>query len=201
MPDSFFFQAVDLQGTPIADVATILAARQAACQVSGLSCDESLMHRAHSVRFDCQGPEGLKASVSFSTDDPEWAVRVPDDDLQSSRGDPVLAAQGATVDLIQAMLVQTPPYLGTAVWPFGPAVPEIYDITAPFRIRQVGPVMYLGERYIDTQLGRSDLTDAPVWRREEVAGGILLLAYPDLLHSPDDGDLDELRRYLELAHS
>lgn len=201
MRDSFFFYAVDLQGRPIADDATIQAARRAACQVAGLSCGERLTREAHSKGFECQGPEMLEASVSFSTDDPEWAVLVPENDLQSADGHPIEVTQTATANLIRAVLTVMPPYLGTAVWPFGPADPEIYDATAPFRLRQVGPVLYLSRRYLDTQLGGADLADAPVWRREDVAGGLLLFAFPDLLHSPHDGDLDELWRYLELAHS
>jgi len=153
------------------------------------------------VGFECQGPERLEASVSFSTDDPEWSVLVPDNDLQSADGDPIEVTQAATVNLIRAVLAVMPPYLGTAVWPFGPADPEVYDATVPFRLRQVGPVLYLSKRYLDSQLRGTDLADAPVWRREEVAGGLLLLAYPDLLHSPHDGDLDDLWLYLERVHS
>lgn len=197
MRDSFFFYAVDLQGRSVADEETIVASRQDVCKVAGLFCDDKLTRQAHSVGFECQGPEGFNVSVSFSTDDAEWAVLVPDTYLRSADGHPVQRTQGATLDLIRSVLQVMPPYLGTAVWPFGPVDPEIYDTTEPFRLRQVGPVMYLSKRYIDTQLGGADLADAPVWRRENVAGGLLLLAYPDLLHSPHDGDLDELERYLE----
>jgi hypothetical protein len=198
--DSFLFDAVDLRDAPIPDEAKVSAVRDAAGRLTGWSCaDTPLTRGSHALGFDCAGPNDLGLRVSFSLEDPEWTVAVLDSQL-TLYGRPDEPAQTLTANLIRTVLQEVPPYLGTAVWPFGPLDPEIYDLDAPFRLRQVGPLLFLSKRYLDTQLGGSQLVDAPVWRREELAGGILLQAYPDLLYSPDDPPLGDLRAYLDQAH-
>src|SRR3954454_12499879 len=120
MRDSFFFYAVGLQGRAIAEEETVGATRRAVRQVKGLSCAENVTRQDHSVSFECQGPEALEVSVSFSTDDPEWAVLVPESFLVTAEREPNVKTQTATVDVIRAVLEVVPPYVGTAVWPFGP---------------------------------------------------------------------------------
>lgn len=202
MEDSYFFYAVDLLDRPITDEAT---ARRVLEAVAALGddgfCDEDLTRRDHALEFACRGPGDMEASLSFAAEEPEWGIMVPDVCLRQRDGRPDTVAQSAVVDVIRAVVEIVPPYLGTAVWPFGPADPEIYDASRPFRLRQVGSVMYLGERYLDTQLDGADLSDAPVARREEVAGGVLLVAGEDLRVAPEDGDLDDLAHYLDEQHA
>ena len=189
MADSFLFEAVRLD-----DEAPSLAA-----------FDAGLAAAAATVGWHAEGPSDavdlrhgdLLAGVHRFASPQRWTVSTPDADLRWVDGSPDAAAQTAVIDLLRALLQLAPPYVGVSCWPFGPTVPEVYDTSTPFALREVGAATYVSDRYQECHLSGIDIEAAPAARRERLADGVLLIT-DDLLRSAADGQLDDLRRFLGL---
>jgi hypothetical protein len=140
----------------------------------------------------------VSARISISVDESGWSLSLPDDLMRWADGRPNADVQESVLDLVRALLEAAPPYVGVSCWPFGPSTPEVYEESTPFALRQVGSVLYLGGRYLETHGADLELSAAPVQSQQALAGGVLLVADRDLLHSADDGDLDDLRTFFGL---
>ena len=189
MADSFLFEAVRLD-----DEAPSIAA-----------FDAGLSAVAAAAGWQAEGPPDsvdlrhgdLLAGVHRFTSPERWTVSTPDADLRWADGTPDAAGQTAVIDLLRALLELAPPYVGVSCWPFGPTVPEVYDTSTPFALREVGSVTYVSDRYRECHLSGIDIEAAPTARQERLPDGVLLIA-DDLLRSAADGQLDDLRRFLGL---
>lgn len=197
MSADFFFDAVFLDDCGWVG-ASVSEAFIAATEQAGFTLrrEPELDEDWTSLRL--RGNTGLHLVVSVGMYDPGWVVIVADAQLRWGDGTPDEEAQATLLDLLRALIATAPPYFGSVYWPFGASAPEVYDTSTPFALRQVGSMLFLGQRYLETQLAGTNLAEVPVWRREELVSGVLLIADRDLLRSAEDGDLDELRCFFGL---
>jgi hypothetical protein len=191
--DSFLFEMVGLDGGGWSGddavgrlVAAVGAAGSAPEEPSGG------WHRLGLVDGPLAG-----GSLLVSAGRPGWAFSIVDQVLGGD-DDPIEEAQAAAVDLLRRCVAAVPLYLGTAVWPFGPEVPEVYDTRRPFTCRQAGPVMYVSGTYVDAVLG-NPIEALKGWTSEPVAGGHLLVVRGNLLREAETKRMRRLLRRLQLG--
>lgn len=141
----------------------------------------------------------LSALVGVERSGAWWRADVDEGQLRWSDGRPDDETQAGFVDLLRALVAATPPYLGLAVYPFGPAGPPALPASAPYRTPDAGPILFLSERYLKDNPPSGDPRRAAGFRHDDIAGGLLLWAEVDLLQAGDDGRLDHLRHLLGAA--
>lgn len=190
MGDSLLFQA-SLGDAAAPDAAVLHDAAASAFEVDELDEDEDV------VTFSADREE-LSALVGAGGPG-VWWVDADEDQLRYSDGRPDEETQASYVHLVRVLLVAAPPYVGLAVYPFGPEAPPDMPSSPPFSLSEVGPMLFVSERYLGDNPPAGDLREAVGFRAENVAGGMLLWLEGDLLQTAEDGGFNDLRLRLGLA--
>lgn len=191
--DGFLFEMVGLDSDRWS-VGDAVLALEAAVEGAGSSVvEEPPVGSWHRIGLSGGPLDG--ASVMVSAAPPGWSFSVVDQQLGDD-DDPIDAAQRALVELLRRCIAAVPLYLGVAVWPFGPEVPEVYDTAAPFTARAAGPVTFVSGRYVDAVLGGA-LDPPKRWAVEPLGGGHLLVVSGNLLRGPEDPSVRKLLKRLQ----